>query len=43
MNKLETTAILLRLTNRDKKLLQKKAREKRMTLTGYIRNELLNT
>tara|TARA_R110000744_G_scaffold303137_1_gene411962 strand:+ start:121 stop:249 length:129 start_codon:yes stop_codon:yes gene_type:complete len=42
MNKLET-AILLRLTNRDKKLLQKKAREKRMTLTGYIRNELLNT
>tara|TARA_R110000737_G_scaffold329145_1_gene344153 strand:+ start:270 stop:398 length:129 start_codon:yes stop_codon:yes gene_type:complete len=42
MNKLET-AILLKLTNRDKKLLQKKAREKRMTLTGYIRNELLNT
>jgi len=42
MNKLET-AILLRLTNQDKKLLQKKARNKRMTLTGYIRNELLNT
>jgi len=42
MNKLET-AILLRLTNQDKKLLQKKARNNRMTLTGYIRNELLNT
>ena len=42
MNKLET-AILLRLTNQDKKLLQKKARNKRMTLTGYIKNELLNT
>tara|TARA_R110002020_G_scaffold108921_1_gene252263 strand:+ start:3956 stop:4084 length:129 start_codon:yes stop_codon:yes gene_type:complete len=41
MSKLET-AILLRLTNRDKEILQKKAEEKRMSLTGYIRTELLN-
>tara|TARA_R110000823_G_scaffold97899_8_gene212330 strand:- start:1304 stop:1432 length:129 start_codon:yes stop_codon:yes gene_type:complete len=41
MSKLET-AILLRLTNKDKKLLQEKAKEKRMSLTGYIRTELLN-
>jgi|TARA_R110000787_G_scaffold244078_1_gene350042 uncharacterized protein (DUF1778 family) len=41
MSKLQK-AILLRLTDEDKLLLQEKANKKRMTLTGYIRNELLN-
>tara|TARA_R110000744_G_scaffold59288_1_gene123404 strand:- start:1960 stop:2088 length:129 start_codon:yes stop_codon:yes gene_type:complete len=41
MNKLDT-ALLLKLNIKDKELLQEKAREKRMSLSGYIRNELLN-
>lgn len=41
MNKLNT-ALLLKLTIKDKKILQKRAKEKRMSLSGYIRNELLN-
>ena len=40
MNKLDT-ALLLKLNIKDKELLQEKAREKRMSLSGYIRNELL--
>ena len=42
MNKLDA-ALLLKLSKKDKKLLQKKAKEKRMSLSGYIRNELINT
>lgn len=41
MNKLDT-ALLLKLNKKDKELLQKKAKEKRMSLSGYIRTELLN-
>lgn len=41
MSKLKTS-ILLRLTTEDKELLVQKAKEKRMSLTGYIRTELLN-
>ena len=45
MNKIENkleTALLLKLSLKDKKILQDKAAEKRMSLSGYIRNELLN-
>lgn len=41
MSKLET-AILVRLSKEDKELLKEKANAKRMSLTGYIRTELLN-
>jgi|TARA_R110000803_G_scaffold175867_1_gene238399 hypothetical protein len=41
MNKLDT-ALLLKLNKKDKEFLQKKAKEKRMSLSGYIRTELLN-
>jgi hypothetical protein len=41
MNKLDT-ALLLKLNKKDKELLQAKAKEKRMSLSGYIRTELLN-
>ena len=41
MGKLNT-AILLKLNMDDKISLQKKANDKRMSLSGYIRNELLN-
>ena len=41
MNKLDT-ALLLKLTKADKELLKEKADKKRMSLSGYIRNELLN-
>tara|TARA_R110000796_G_scaffold111660_5_gene223215 strand:- start:2181 stop:2309 length:129 start_codon:yes stop_codon:yes gene_type:complete len=41
MNKLDT-ALLLKLTKEDKEILKQKANEKRMSLSGYIRNELLN-
>ena len=41
MSKLDT-ALLLKLNQKDKEWLTKKAKEKRMTLSGYIRTELLN-
>jgi hypothetical protein len=41
MNKLNT-ALLLKLNIKDKEFLQQKAKEKRMSLSGYIRTELLN-
>ena len=41
MNKLNT-ALLLKLNIKDKEFLKEKAKEKRMSLSGYIRNELLN-
>lgn len=41
MSKLNT-AILLKLNIKDKETLKKRAKDKRMTLSGYIRNELLN-
>lgn len=34
--------LLLRLTKEDKENLIKLAKSKRMTLSGYIRNQLLN-
>ena len=41
MNKLNA-ALLLKLSQKDKVYLTEKAKEKRMSLSGYIRNELLN-
>tara|TARA_R100000935_G_C2816348_1_gene157510 strand:+ start:427 stop:555 length:129 start_codon:yes stop_codon:yes gene_type:complete len=41
MNKLNK-AILLRLTDEDHETISKRAKEKRMSVTGYIRTELLN-
>ena len=41
MSKLNT-ALLLKLNINDKEILKAKAKAKRMTLSGYIRNELLN-
>lgn len=41
MSKLDT-ALLLKLSQKDKDWLKEKAKEKRMSLSGYIRTELLN-
>lgn len=41
MSKLDA-ALLLKLSQKDKDWLKEKAKEKRMTLSGYIRTELLN-
>jgi len=41
MSKLDA-ALLLKLNQKDKDLLTEKAKEKRMSLSGYIRTELLN-
>ncbi len=41
MSKLNA-ALLLKLNQKDKDWLTEKAKEKRMSLSGYIRTELLN-